>query len=243
MNELPTLYQQAITKTKYARWDYDLERRETWAETVDRFINYVDDHLARNHDDPSLTKRQVELREAIFVGDVSPSMRAMMTAGPALERDHVAAYNCSFLAMNRVRAFAEILYILCCGTGVGFSVEQECLDKLPNVPAEFYPSPTTIVVEDSKIGWATAFHELLAMLFIGKIPHIDYSRVRPAGAPLKTFGGRASGPEPLKALFDYTIEVITGCRWPSVDLEGGPRHCLQDWGYRSGRWRSSFCAH
>jgi ribonucleoside-triphosphate reductase len=210
MNELPTLYQQAITKTKYARWDYDLERRETWAETVDRFINYVDDHLARNTGYTVPNETLVELREAIFVGDVSPSMRAMMTAGPALERDHVAAYNCSFLAMNRVRAFPEILYILCCGTGVGFSVEQEYVDKLPNVPAEFYPSPTTIVVEDSKIGWATAFHELLAMLFIGKIPQIDDSRVRPAGAPLKTFGGRASGPEPLKGLFDYTVKVITG---------------------------------
>jgi ribonucleoside-triphosphate reductase len=209
MNELPTLYQQAITKTKYARWDYDMGRRETWAESCSRFMNYITDHVKRNTGSELTPAEYEELYEAIFVGDVSPSMRAMMTAGPALERDHVAAYNCSFLAMNRVRAFAEILYILCCGTGVGFSVEEQHVAKLPNVPTEFYGTPTVIVVEDSKIGWATAFHELLALLFIGKIPTISYERVRPAGAPLKTFGGRASGPEPLKSLFDHVIEIIT----------------------------------
>lgn len=214
--ELPTLYQQSITKTKYSRWRDDLGRRETWLETVDRFMDFIQNHLASKFD--SLTDDEYgELREAILNLEVSPSMRAMMTAGPALERDHVAAYNCSFLNINRIRAFSEVLYILCCGTGVGFSVERQHVSKLPEVPDELHASPTTIIVPDSKIGWATSFHELLSLLYAGKIPNIDYSQIRPAGSPLKTFGGRASGPGPLRDLFNYTIQVFVNARGRKLD--------------------------
>jgi ribonucleoside-triphosphate reductase (thioredoxin) len=224
-NELPTLYQQSITKTKYARWDNDLGRRETWRETVDRFMGFFQIHLEGTYGDgKGFTPEEYnELFEAIYNLEVSPSMRAMMTAGPALERDHVAAYNCSFLNMDRIKAFSEILYILCCGTGVGFSVERQHVGKLPEVPDELHPSPTTIVVPDSKIGWATSFHELISLLYAGKIPHIDPSKIRPAGSPLKTFGGRASGPGPLMDLFNYTIAVFQkarGRRLDSVEVHG-----------------------
>ena len=213
-HELPTLYQQSITKTKYARWDYDKGRRETWLESVDRLMGYFQIHLEKTYGEGAgLTADEYnELHGAIYNLEVSPSMRAMMTAGPALERDHVAAYNCSFLNINRVKAFSEILYILCCGTGVGFSVERQHVQKLPEVPSELYPTPTTIVVPDSKLGWATAFHELLSLLYAGKLPHIDYSKIRPAGSPLKTFGGRASGPGPLRELYDYTIQTFRAAR-------------------------------
>jgi ribonucleoside-triphosphate reductase len=212
MNELPTLYQQSITKTKYARWDDSLKRRESWVESVDRTMAFFRSHLSRKFGVYLTDEEYVELHSAIRDLDISPSMRAMMTAGPALERDHVAAYNCAFLFLNRIKAFSEILYILCCGTGVGFSVERQHIKKLPEVPDELHPSPTTIVVPDSKIGWATSFHELLSLLYAGKIPSIDYSQIRPAGAPLKTFGGRASGPGPLRELFDYTIQVFKNAK-------------------------------
>lgn len=223
MNELPTLYQQSITKTKYARWDYDLSRRETWAETVARFMSFIASHIEAKYNDVLSRDEYEELHDAIFYLEVSPSMRAMMTAGPALERDHVAAYNCSFVNIDRVRVFSEILYILCCGTGVGFSVERQHVKRLPAVPDELHPTPTTIVVPDSKIGWATSFHELLSLLYAGKLPTIDYSRIRPAGQPLKTFGGRASGPGPLRELFNYTIEVFKkarGRRLTSIEAHG-----------------------
>lgn len=208
MNELPTVYQQAITKTKYARWREDLGRRESWNESVERYMSFIDSHLTRKTEGVLSSDEYNELFEAIRDLDVSPSMRAMMTAGPALERDNVAAYNCSFLAINRIRAFPETLYILCCGTGVGYSVEGQNVAQLPQVPDELFDTPTTIIVADSKIGWATAFHELLVLLWAGKVPKIDTSLVRPAGSPLKTFGGRASGPEPLLDLFNYTIGVF-----------------------------------
>ena len=223
-NELPTLYQQAITKTKYARWDYDTGRRETWRESVDRLMDFFEAHLWKKFGvDLQDEDRYGELHAAILNLEVSPSMRAMMTAGPALERDHVAAYNCSFLNIDRIKAFSEILYILCCGTGVGFSVERQHVQKLPEVPAELYPSPTTIVVPDSKLGWATAFHELISLLYAGKVPTIDYSKIRPAGEPLKTFGGRASGPGPLRELYDYTIQsfrTARGRRLTSEEVHG-----------------------
>lgn len=214
MNELSTLYQQSITKTKYARWNNELKRRETWSESVDRLMGFYQIHLEEMlGDGRGLTPDEYnDLHAAIYGLEVSPSMRAMMTAGPALERDNVAAYNCAFLHMDRIKAFSEILYILCCGTGVGFSVERQHVKKLPEVPDEFHSSPTTIVVPDSKIGWATSFHELISLLYAGKLPHIDYSQVRPAGAPLKTFGGRASGPGPLRSLYDYTIGVFKNAR-------------------------------
>lgn len=222
-NELPTLYQQSITKTKYARWDNEKGRRETWHESVDRLMAFFAEHIEINFDTVMTEEEYDDLHTAIYGLDVSPSMRAMMTAGLALERDNVAGYNCAFLNINRIKAFSEILYILCCGTGVGFSVERQHVAKLPEVPDELHPTPTTIVVPDSKIGWATSFHELLSLLYAGKLPVIDYSQVRPAGSPLKTFGGRASGPGPLRELFDYTIGIFKkalGRRLESVEAHG-----------------------
>ena len=163
------------------------------------------DHLSNNHNytaDKDLVK---ELKEAVYNRDVMPSMRAVMTAGPALARDHVAGYNCSFVPVDSPRSFDETMYILMCGTGVGFSVEYKYVNKLPSVPESFEKSTTTIVVEDSKNGWAKAYRELLAMLWAGQIPAIDVSKLRPAGARLKTMGGRSSGPQPLINLFDFTI--------------------------------------
>jgi ribonucleoside-triphosphate reductase len=211
-HELPTLYQQSITKTKYSRWDAKKGRRETWQESVDRLVIFYADHLESKFGVALSDDEFDELHSSILGLDVSPSMRAMMTAGPALQRDNVAAYNCAFMNIDRIKAFSEALYILCCGTGVGFSVERQHVAKLPEVPSELHPSPTTIVVPDSKIGWATSFHELLSLLWAGKIPNIDPSNIRPAGSPLKTFGGRASGPGPLMDLFNYTISVFRNAR-------------------------------
>lgn len=204
---LPTFYQQYIHQSKYARWDEEKGRRETWDETVGRYI----DQISRRADELgggfSATEIE-ELRSAILNQEVLPSMRALMTAGKALERDNVAAYNCAYVAMDYVKAFADILYILCCGTGVGYSVERQYVAKLPEISEEFYATRTTIVVDDSKRGWATAFDELIRLLYAGKVPDIDYSLIRPAGARLKTFGGRASGPAPLKDLFEHTIRTF-----------------------------------
>lgn len=219
MNELPTLYQQAITKTKYARWDNNTKRRENWLETVERLMKHFEGHLWKKFGVDLSSDEFNELYEAIRDLDVSPSMRAMMTAGPALDRDNVAGYNCAFLNINRMKAFSEILYILCCGTGVGFSVERQHVASLPVVPDDLHPTPTTIVVPDSKIGWATSFHELLSLLYAGKLPNIDYSHIRPAGAPLKTFGGRASGPGPLRDLFNYTIQVFRNAKGRQLTSE------------------------
>jgi ribonucleoside-triphosphate reductase len=222
MTQLPTLYQQYIHQSKYARWDDDKGRRETWEETVDRYI----DQIARQADKlgGGFGQSEIEeLRSAILNQEVLPSMRALMTAGPALERDNVAAYNCAYVAIDDVRVFAEILYILCCGTGVGYSVERQCIAKLPVIAEQFYKTDTTIVVGDSKIGWATAFDELFRLLYAGKIPNIDYSQIRPAGSPLKTFGGRASGPGPLKDLFEHTIRAFqhaAGRKLNSVEVHG-----------------------
>lgn len=221
--ELPTLFQQSITKTKYSRWREDLGRRESWLETDGRFMDCIKAHLEQKYPHGALTSDEYStLFDAIGDLDVSPSMRAMMTAGPALERDHVAAYNCSFVAMDRIQAFPEILYILCCGTGVGFSVERHNTRKLPVVP-NIRVSDRVIVVPDSKEGWAESFGELLRSLWAGELPVIDYSQVRPAGAPLKTFGGRASGPGPLRDLFEYTTRLFLaaqGRKLTSVDVHG-----------------------
>jgi ribonucleoside-triphosphate reductase len=222
-DELPTLYQQSITKTKYARWDAEKGRRETWAESADRLMQFFAEHLEENFNYIMKPDEFEELFEEILHLGVSPSMRAMMTAGPALAKDNVAAYNCAFLNIDRIKAFSEILYILCCGTGAGFSVERQHVGKLPEVPAELHPTPTTIVVPDSKLGWATSFHELLSLLWAGKIPNIDTHLVRPAGSILKTFGGRASGPGPLLDLFNYVIQVFRnakGRQLTSVEVHG-----------------------
>lgn len=203
--KLPTQYQEFIHKSRYARFNDEAKRRETWDETVDRYLMFFANNVKGLSDFPV-----EELREAILNLEVMPSMRALMTAGPALERDHVAGYNCSYLAINRIRAFDELMYILLCGTGVGFSVERQYINQLPEVAEKFYDTETTIVVADSKVGWATAFRELISLLYSGKVPKWDTSKIRPAGSRLKTFGGRASGPEPLEDLFNFSIEVFKG---------------------------------
>jgi ribonucleotide reductase class II len=220
---LPTLYQQQIHKTKYARWDYDLERREHWNETVDRYVNQLTRKISELGIDPSLWEDVSESITGKILGlEIMPSMRAMTTAGPALERDNVAGYNCSYLAINRIEAFDEALYILCCGTGVGFSVERGYTNRLPEIPY-LQNSNLTIVVEDSKIGWATALRQLISELYKGGIPTWDVSLVRPAGSRLKTFGGSASGPEPLTDLFQYVVSIFKdaqGRKLTSLECHG-----------------------
>lgn len=194
-------YQQFIHLSRYSRWDDEVKRRETWDETVDRYVSF----FSRKYGEVFPNKR---IRDAIFKLKVVPSMRALMTAGMALERDNVAGYNCSFVAIDHPRAFDEIMYVLMCGSGVGFSVERQHVTKLPYIPEELFPTETTIVVADSKIGWASAFKELIQLLYAGHIPKWNMSKVRPAGARLKTFGGRASGPQPLIDLFKFTVNIF-----------------------------------
>ena len=196
-------YQQFIHKSRYARWLPEEKRRETWEETVQR---YVDFWANRGQLDKKTAKR---LYNGIHSLKVMPSMRCMMTAGEALDKDNVAGFNCSYLHIDSPRSFDELMYVLMCGTGVGFSVERNFINKLPMVAESFHKTDSMIVVSDSKIGWASAFRELIAMLYAGKVPQWDVSKVRPAGARLKTFGGRASGPEPLVDLFNFCIEVFT----------------------------------
>jgi ribonucleoside-diphosphate reductase alpha chain len=198
-------YENFIALSRYARWIPEESRRETWGETVDRYFNFMLEHLANNYKYTPDAKLIKELKNAVYDRNVMPSMRAVMTAGAALDRDHVAGYNCSFVPVDNPRSFDETMYILMCGTGVGFSVEYKYVNKLPPVPESFEKSTSTIVVEDSKQGWAKAYRELLAMLWAGQIPSIDVSKLRPAGARLKTMGGRSSGPQPLINLFDFTI--------------------------------------
>jgi len=206
-NYLPTVYQQYIYLSRYARWLPEQKRRETWSETVGRYFDFFDEHLKEQHKHDIKSYRK-EIEEAVLTLKVMPSMRCMMTAGEALKRENVAGYNCSFTAVNRPQAFDEILYVLMNGTGVGFSVETREVEKLPVIAETFAESDTTIVVADSKLGWAKALKELIGMLYVGQIPKWDVSKVRPAGAPLKTFGGRASGPDPLVSLFDFCIEIF-----------------------------------
>ena len=198
-------YENFIALSRYARWIPEDNRRETWGETVDRYFNFMLDHLFKEHSYEPEAKLVEELKLAVFNRNVMPSMRSVMTAGAALDRDHVAGYNCSFVPVDSPRSFDETMYILMCGTGVGFSVEYKYVNKLPAVPESFEKSTTVIVVEDSKQGWAKAYRELLALLWSGQIPAIDVSKVRHAGARLKTMGGRSSGPQPLVNLFDFTI--------------------------------------
>ena len=205
---LPTLYQQQIHVRHYAKWNEEANRRETWEETVDRYISQI--HRQSIKYDGELTlKERAEIRSAILNLRNMPSMRALMTAGKALERDNIAGFNCAYAAVDHPRVFDETLFILCCGTGVGFSVERQHINKLPEVADEFHPTDTTIIVKDSKRGWATAFRQLIALLYSGEVPKWDTSEVRPAGARLKTFGGRASGPGPLEDLFRFTVQVFT----------------------------------
>ena len=205
---LPTEYQSFIHLSRYARWDYDQRRRETWEETIDRYFNFFKEHLKENCNYDLTDKEIKEIRNAVVDLDVMPSMRCLMTSGEALKRENVAGYNCSYVKVDSPRSFDEILYILMNGTGVGFSVEEEYVNKLPSVAEEFYETESVIVVRDSKLGWAKALKELYAMLWMGQIPTWDLSKVRPAGSPLKTFGGRASGPEPLEDLFKFSINIF-----------------------------------
>lgn len=201
-NMLPTDYQSFIHKSRYARWIDESNRRENWDETVTRYIDNVIRPKLGN--DPVVK----EIEEAILNLEVMPSMRGLMTAGKALDRDNTCLFNCSYLAVDHLRSFDEAMFILLCGTGVGFSVERQYISKLPDVPETFSHTDTIIKVKDSKEGWATAFRELISLLYSGAIPKWDVSKVRPAGARLKTFGGRASGPAPLIDLFNFTINIF-----------------------------------
>ena len=205
---LPTIYQEYIHLSRYARWDYDLGRRETWDETVGRYFNFFTEWLEKKHDYKLENGQRIELENSVKELKVMPSMRCLMTAGPALEKENVAGYNCAYIKVDSPRSFDEILYVLMNGTGVGFSVEQEHTNQLPAVPEELYDTDTVVVVTDSKLGWAKAFKELVSLLYGGLIPKWDVSKVREAGAPLKTFGGRASGPAPLVDLFKFTINTF-----------------------------------
>jgi len=203
-------YENFIALSRYARWLENENRRETWSETVDRYFNFMTTQLKEKHNyvpDASVVE---ELRNAVFNRNVMPSMRSVMTAGPALERENVSGYNCAFLPVDNARSFDEAMYILMCGTGVGFSVEYKYINKLPALPETLEKSNTVVHVGDSKEGWAKAYRELLGLLWAGQIPLIDISKVRPSGARLKTMGGRSSGPQPLVNLFDFTIKVFKG---------------------------------
>jgi ribonucleoside-diphosphate reductase alpha chain len=199
-----TPFQSYIYKSRYARWLPDKSRREDWAETVHRYIEFISKRIPEDVRENTVK----ELEDAILNFEVMPSMRAMMTAGKALEKDEIAAYNCSYLAIDDPRAFDEAMYISMCGVGLGFSVERQYVNQLPIVAENFFPVDTTIKVRDSKIGWASGFRQLIALLYGGSVPSWDLSSVRPAGSPLKTFGGRASGPEPLDRLFKFTVQLF-----------------------------------
>jgi ribonucleoside-triphosphate reductase len=214
-NYLPTDYQSFIATSRYARWIDTENRRETWGETVDRYVkNVISPALSKLSDEYKniLPETEEEIEQAILGLEVMPSMRTMMTAGPALERDNTAGYNCSYMPVDDPKSFDEAMFILLCGTGVGFSVERQYISKLPDVPEQMFKSETTIVVKDSKEGWAKALRQLISLLYAGEIPNWDVTKVRPAGAKLKTFGGRASGPAPLIELFIFTVNTFVAAK-------------------------------
>jgi ribonucleoside-triphosphate reductase (thioredoxin) len=194
-------YSKFIAASRYARWQDDKGRRETWEETAQRYVSYWGNKIGN--------EEKKKITDAIINLEVMPSMRCVMTAGPALDRDNVAGFNCSYLPIDHPKAFDELMYILMCGTGVGFSVERQYVSKLPVIAEVHHPTDTTIVVSDSKIGWAKAMRQLIAMLYAGEVPKWDVSKVRGAGERLKTFGGRASGPTPLVNLFAFTVKLFT----------------------------------
>lgn len=229
------LYSEFIHKSRYARWLEEEKRRETWEETVARYIDFFAGRF------PDHEKEIRELTPYILKHKVMPSMRCLMTAGRALEKDEISGFNCSYVAIDHSKAFDEILYVLMCGVGVGYSVERQYVSKLPEVAEEFYDSESVIVVPDSKIGWATSFRELVSLLYSGKVPKWDLSRLRPAGARLKTFGGRSSGPDPLDELFHFTVSIFKNaagrrlnsiechdlvCKIADIVVCGGVRRCL-----------------
>jgi len=211
-NQLPTLYQQVIHKSRYARFIDDLGRREHWDETVARYFDFFQEELAETLGTRKWKETRAALESAVLGTEVLPSMRCLMTAGPALARDNVCAYNCSYIPIDHPRAFDEILVILMSGTGVGFSVERDNVNELPIVPSKLAPSDHVIVVEDSKPGWQKALRQLIAHLYDGDIPQWDLSKLRPAGARLKVMGGRSSGPEPLNDLFNFTVSIFNNAK-------------------------------
>lgn len=238
---LPTEYQSFIHLSRYSRWLEEKGRRETWEETVTRYFDFFAEYLKEKFKFDLSPKLRQELQSSVLELKVMPSMRALMTAGEALKKNHIASFNCAYLPVDTVKSFAEVMYILMNGTGVGFSVETASTKKLPEVAPEFHKTDSTIVVPDSKLGWSKSFLELLQLLYAGLIPNIDYSRIRPAGARLKTFGGRASGHESLKDLFDFTVNVFKKsagrklsslechdivCKTASIVICGGVRRCL-----------------
>ena len=207
-NYLPTSYQEFIHLSRYSRWLPEKERRETWDETVGRYFDFFKEHLNELHEYKLTDKLRKELENSVLSQGIMPSMRCLMTAGEALKRENIAGYNCSYIAVDRPQSFDEILYVLMNGTGVGFSVERQYVNELPYVANEFFESDIVINVADSKLGWAKAFKELVGLLYVGQIPRWDMSKVRPAGSVLKTFGGRASGPEPLENLFNFSVTTF-----------------------------------
>ena len=236
--ELPTDYQSFIHVSRYARWINEENRRESWNETVTRYFDYLTERLNKENNYDLPIELRKELQDAVLNLEIMPSMRALMTSGIALDRCNVAGYNCSYLPVDSVRSFDECLYILMCGTGVGFSVERKYTKQLPTVNEDLEESETTIVVGDSKAGWAKGYKELIHLLYSGQIPSWDLSKLRPAGARLKTFGGRSSGPDPLDDLFRFTVGIFKGatgrqlksiechdlmCKIGSVVVVGGVR--------------------
>jgi ribonucleoside-triphosphate reductase len=213
-------YQQFIAKSRYARYLPEEKRRENWPESVERYVNFMCNHLEAEHGHIVDSPTKLDVQRAIENLEVMPSMRSIMTAGKALDRDNTAGYNCSYLPIDDPKSFDEAMYILLCGTGVGFSVEQKYISQLPEVPEKLFESDTTIVVSDSKEGWAKGYRQLLALLWSGEVPKYDLSKIRKAGARLRTFGGRASGPEPLDQLFQFTVfkfKQAKGRRLSSLD--------------------------
>lgn len=205
-------YQQYIHKSKYARFLPDKKRREHWPETVDRYLSFVTESVKERHG-YELPKETVgELREAIINLEVMPSMRAMMVSGKAAGRDNSSLFNCTYTVVDDPKAFDEAMHLLMCGCGVGFSVERQYVNQLPEIPEKLFDSDTTIVVKDSKEGWAKALRQLIALLYSGEIPKWNTKLVRPAGSVLKTFGGRASGPEPLEDLFRFVVNIFKNAR-------------------------------
>lgn len=200
-----TDFENFIYTSRYARWREEDNRREFWDETVTRYLDFMQNHLKTKHQYDIPTEMRSELYNAIYNFELVPSMRSLMTSGKALARDNTGGFNCSYLSVDDPKAFDEAMFILLCGTGVGFSVERQYISKLPEVPERLYESDTVIGVKDSKEGWAKAYRQLISLLYAGEIPKWDVSKVRPAGARLKTFGGRASGPGPLEDLFRFTI--------------------------------------
>ena len=207
---LPTPYQEYIHLSRYSRYDYAKNRRETWEETVDRYFDFFKGHLKEQCEYKVPPSVITNIKNAILDLEIMPSMRCLMTAGEALRRENVAGYNCSYIAIDSFRSFDELLYVLMNGTGVGFSVERQYVQNIPIINDEFHDTDTVIIVSDSKLGWAKALRELIFLLAAGQIPKWNLSRVRPAGSPLKTFGGRASGPEPLEDLFKFCVNIFQG---------------------------------